>query len=100
VTTGFYNNDSGKYLNPIRGPGDVTAPVPEPETYLMLFAGPAAVGFMVRRRTFDRAISCLALEGPRHETHRRLRAPFYFFDADFGNRSQLLAPPDPGGQDM
>jgi len=53
VTTSFYNDDSGKYLNLIRGPGDVTAPVPEPETYLMLLAGLAAVGFMVRRRTFD-----------------------------------------------
>jgi PEP-CTERM motif len=50
VTTSFYNEDSGRYLNVIRGPGDLTAPVPEPETYLMLVAGLAAVGFMARRR--------------------------------------------------
>jgi hypothetical protein len=32
------------------GPGNVTAPVPEPETYAMMLAGLAAVGLMIRRR--------------------------------------------------
>ena len=50
VTTSFYNEDSGKYLNTIRGPGEVTAPVPEPGTYLMMLVGIAAIGCMARRR--------------------------------------------------
>jgi len=50
VTTGFGNEDAGRYLNLIRGPGNITAPVPEPETYALLLAGLAAVGFVARRR--------------------------------------------------
>ena len=51
VTTGFGNTDAGAYFNSIRGPGAITAPVPEPETYLMMLAGVAAIGFMIRRRS-------------------------------------------------
>jgi len=50
VTTGFANDDLGRYLNVIRGPGDVTAPVPEPESYAMLLSGLAVLGFLARRR--------------------------------------------------
>lgn len=50
VTTGFANDDFGRYLNVIRGPGEITAPVPEPETYALLLAGLAVVGFVAGRR--------------------------------------------------
>ena len=50
VTTGFGADDFGRYLNIIRGPGEITAPVPEPETYAMMLAGLAAIGFLARRR--------------------------------------------------
>jgi hypothetical protein len=50
VTTGFDLPDSGQYLNFIRGPGDITAPIPEPGTYAMLAMGLMAVSFAVRRR--------------------------------------------------
>jgi hypothetical protein len=50
VTTGYDNDDVGRYLSVIRGPGDITSPVPELETYSMMLAGLAAVGFMMRRR--------------------------------------------------
>lgn len=53
VTTSFYNEDAGRYLNLIRGPGDVTTPVPEPETYAMLLSGLAVLGFLARRRRAD-----------------------------------------------
>ena len=50
ATTGYDNDDVGRYLSVIRGPGDITSPVPELETYSMMLAGLAAVGFMMRRR--------------------------------------------------
>lgn len=50
VTTGFGADDFGRYVNVIRGPGEITAPVPEPETYAMMLAGLAAIGFLARRR--------------------------------------------------
>lgn len=50
VTTGYENDDMGRYLSVIRGPGEITSPVPELETYSMMLAGLAAVGFMMRRR--------------------------------------------------
>ncbi len=50
VTAGFGADDFGRYLNVIRGPGEITAPVPEPETYAMMLAGLAAIGFLARRR--------------------------------------------------
>ncbi len=50
VTTGFGNEDGGRYLNVIRGPGEVIPVVPEPETYALLAAGLMAVAFAVRRR--------------------------------------------------
>jgi len=50
VTTGFNNTSEGKYLNTIQGPGNVTAPVPEPETYALLLSGLGVVGFLARRR--------------------------------------------------
>jgi hypothetical protein len=50
VTTGFDNDSFGRYLNVINGPGQVTAPVPEAETYAMMLAGLALVGFLARRR--------------------------------------------------
>jgi hypothetical protein len=53
VTTGYNNTDDGKYLNLIKGPGSVTAPVPEPETYALLLSGRAVVGFLARRRRDD-----------------------------------------------
>lgn len=50
VTTGVNNDNAGRHLNLIRGPGNVIDPVPEPETYAMLLAGLAVVGFVARRR--------------------------------------------------
>lgn len=50
VTTGFSSEEYGRYLNLIRGPGELTAPVPEPETYAMMLAGLAAMGFLAARR--------------------------------------------------
>jgi hypothetical protein len=51
VTTGFGNSDSGKYLNIIRGPGEILPVVPEPGTYALLALGLFAVSLAVRRRT-------------------------------------------------
>ena len=39
VTTGFDNDDAGRFLNIVRGPGDILPVVPEPETYAMLAMG-------------------------------------------------------------
>jgi hypothetical protein len=50
VTTGVNSDNAGKHLNLIRGPGNVIDPVPEPETYAMLLAGLAVLGFIARRR--------------------------------------------------
>lgn len=50
VTTGFDNDSFGRYANLINGPGQVTSPVPEPETYAMMLAGLALIGFLARRR--------------------------------------------------
>ena len=44
VTTGFGSDEMGRYVNVIRGPGEITAPVPEPETYAMMLAGLAIRG--------------------------------------------------------
>lgn len=51
VTTGFGNDDAGRFLNIVRGPGDILPVVPEPETYAMLAMGLFAVSLAVRRRT-------------------------------------------------
>lgn len=53
VTTGFGNDDMGRFLNVIRGPGDIIDAVPEPGTYLLLALGLVGVAFLVRRRTRD-----------------------------------------------
>lgn len=53
VTTGFSNEDAGRYINLIRGPGEITAPVPEPETYALLLCGLVVVGYLARRRRND-----------------------------------------------
>lgn len=50
VTTGFENFDAGEYITVIRGPGDVTSPVPEPETLALLLAGLGVVGWSAQRR--------------------------------------------------
>ncbi|MCP5285493.1 MAG: PEP-CTERM sorting domain-containing protein [Burkholderiaceae bacterium] len=50
VTTGFGNDDSGRFLNVVRGPGDILPVVPEPGTYAMLAMGLFAVSLAVRRR--------------------------------------------------
>jgi hypothetical protein len=51
VTTGFANDDFGAFKTLITGPGNVTAPVPEPETYALMLAGLGLVGFLARRRS-------------------------------------------------
>lgn len=51
VTTGFGNEDSGGFLNIVRGPGDILPAIPEPGTYAMLAMGLFAVALAVRRRT-------------------------------------------------
>lgn len=53
VTTGFDPEDQGRFLNLIRGPGEVMPVVPEPETYAMLAVGLCAVVLGVRRRRKD-----------------------------------------------
>lgn len=50
VTTGFDNTDSGRFLNIVRGPGDILPAIPEPGTYAMLAMGLLAVSVAVRRR--------------------------------------------------
>jgi hypothetical protein len=44
-----YSQNSSIYAWAVR-PGDITAPVPEPETYALLFAGLGLVGIAARRR--------------------------------------------------
>lgn len=51
VTTGFFNEDNGLFVNVIRGPGDILPAIPEPGTYAMLAAGLLAIGLVVRRRS-------------------------------------------------
>ncbi len=50
VTTGFANDDSGRFLNLVRGPGDILPVVPEPGTYALLAMGLFGVALTVRRR--------------------------------------------------
>jgi hypothetical protein len=50
VTTGFDNEDAGRFLNVVRGPGDILPVVPEPGTYALLAMGLFGVAFAVRRR--------------------------------------------------
>jgi hypothetical protein len=50
VTTGFGNDDSGRFLNLVRGPGDILPAIPEPGTYAMLAMGLLAVSAAVSRR--------------------------------------------------
>lgn len=45
----FAGKENLLYAMAVR-PGDVTAAVPEPETYAMMLAGLSALGFVVRRR--------------------------------------------------
>jgi hypothetical protein len=53
VTTSFYNEESGAFLNIITGPGAILPAIPEPGTYAMLAIGLLAVAFAVRRRSSD-----------------------------------------------
>lgn len=53
VTAGFDNDDSGGFLNVIRGPGEILPAIPEPGTYAMLAMGLFAVAFAARRRRQD-----------------------------------------------
>jgi len=53
VTTSFYPEETGRYLNVLRGPGDILPAIPEPDTYALLAMGLFAVAFAVRRRTQD-----------------------------------------------
>lgn len=50
VTTSYYPEDTGRYLNVVRGPGEILPAVPEPDTYALLAMGLFAVAFAVRRR--------------------------------------------------
>lgn len=50
VTTGFANDDAGRFLNVVRGPGDILPVVPEPGTYALLAMGLLGVALAVRRR--------------------------------------------------
>lgn len=50
VTTGFGNEDAGRFLNVVRGPGDILPVVPEPGTYALLAMGLFGVALAVRRR--------------------------------------------------
>ena len=50
VTTGFANDDAGRFLNIVRGPGDILPVVPEPGTYALLAMGLFGVALAVRRR--------------------------------------------------
>lgn len=50
VTTSFYPEETGRYLNVLRGPGEILPAIPEPDTYALLAMGLFAVAFAVRRR--------------------------------------------------
>lgn len=50
VTTGFGNEDFGRYVNSFRGAGSITSPVPEPAPAALLLAGLGVLAWAARRR--------------------------------------------------
>ncbi len=54
ITTSFGNDDFGKYSTTIGGPGDITASVPEVESYALMLLGIGALGLARRRSQPER----------------------------------------------